>query len=201
MRALRITSKEDMKNRAANRQLCSISSRILSQTFRGDNTVTATQFGTAYTEGFDHTIRFLASKGLPEAEARETAQAAWARGFERRHQLRDPKMVLTWINSIAFNLFRNEFRRNARHSELPDVPDRRPQLSISRLDAKSVLSQCDHLDRSLLWMQYGEGFTSVEIAGRMGMNAGTVRIRIMRAKGRLRSRKAAAVAANLQRAA
>ena len=154
--------------------------------------VTATQFGTAYTEGFDHTIRFLASKGLPETEARETAQAAWTRGWERRHQLRDPKMVLTWINSIAFNLFRNEFRRSARHSELPDVPDKRPSLSITRMDVKSILSRCDRLDRSLLWMQYAEGRTSSEIAGRMGMNAGTVRIRIMRAKGRLRVCKAAA---------
>ena len=148
--------------------------------------MTATQFGIAYTEYFDHTVRFLASKGLPESEAREMAQAAWTRGWERRHQLRDPKMILTWMNSIAFNLFRNEFRRSARHSELPDLPDKRPFPSISRIDLKSILSRCDDLDRSLLWMQYGEGRTSAEIAGRMGMNAGTVRIRIMRAKGRLR---------------
>jgi len=148
--------------------------------------VTATQFGTAYTEGFDHTIRFLGSKGLPETEAREIAQAAWTRGWERRHQLRDPKMVLTWINSIALNLFRNEFRRSARHSELPEVPDKRPSPSISRMDVKSMLSRCDDLDRSLLWMQYGEGRTSAEIGSRLGMNPGTVRIRIMRAKGRLR---------------
>ena len=148
--------------------------------------MTATQFGIAYTDHFDHTVRFLASKGLLESEAREMAQAAWTRGWERRHQLRDPKMILTWINSIAFNLFRNEFRRSARHSELPDLPDKRSFQSISRMDLKSVLSRCDDLDRSLLWMQYGEGRTSAEIAGRMGMNAGTVRIRIMRAKGRLR---------------
>jgi RNA polymerase sigma-70 factor (ECF subfamily) len=148
--------------------------------------VTATQFGTAYTEGFDHTIRFLASKGLPETEAREIAQAAWTRGWERRHQLRDPKMVLTWINSIAFNLFRNEFRRSARHSELPEVPDTRLSPSIPRMDLKSMLSRCDDLDRSLLWMQYGEGRTSAEIGSQLGMNPGTVRIRIMRAKKRLR---------------
>jgi RNA polymerase sigma factor (sigma-70 family) len=148
--------------------------------------VTATQFGTAYTEGFDHTIRFLASKGLPETEAREIAQAAWTRGFERRHQLRDPKIVLTWVNSIAFNLFRNDFRRSARHSELAEVPDTRLSPSIPRMDLKSMLSRCDDLDRSLLWMQYGEGRTSAEIGSRLGMNPGTVRIRIMRAKKRLR---------------
>ena len=154
--------------------------------------MTATQFGTAYSDGFDHTIRFLASKGLPDTEAREIAQAAWTRGWERRHQLRDPKMVLTWINSIAFNLFRNEFRRSARHSELPDVPDQRASMSISRIDVKSMLSRCDDVDRSLLWMQYGEGRTSAEIGRRMGMNPGTVRIRIMRAKGRLRFSKVSA---------
>jgi RNA polymerase sigma factor (sigma-70 family) len=163
--------------------------------------VTATHFGTAYTDGFDHTIRFLASKGLRDTEAREIAQAAWTRGWERRHQLRDPKMILTWINSIAFNLFRNEFRRSARHSELPELPDKRPFRSISQIDVKSMLSRCDDIDRSLLWMQYGEGRTSAEIGNRMGMNPGTVRIRIMRAKGRLRFSKVAAASARLQRAA
>jgi RNA polymerase sigma factor (sigma-70 family) len=54
------------------------------------------------------------------------------------------------------------------------------------MDLKSMLSQCDDLDRSLLWMQYGEGFTSAEIGSRLGVNPGTVRIRIMRAKKRLR---------------
>jgi DNA-directed RNA polymerase specialized sigma24 family protein len=85
--------------------------------------MTATQFGMAYTEGFHRTVCFLSSKGLPDAEAEEIAQAAWTRGWERRHQLRDQAMVFTWVNSIAFNLFRNQFRRNARHTELPEMAD------------------------------------------------------------------------------
>jgi hypothetical protein len=30
---------------------------------------------------------------------------AWARGWERRHQLRDDWMIFAWINSIALNMF------------------------------------------------------------------------------------------------
>lgn len=148
--------------------------------------MTAMQFGSAYGEGFHRTVRFLSSKGLSDVEAEEIAQAAWTRGWERRHQLRDQTMIFTWVNSIAFNLFRNQFRRNARHTELPEMPDGRPFSAIARTDLQCLLSQCDGLDRSLLWMQYVEGRTSAEIAGRVGMKPPTVRIRIMRAKGRLR---------------
>jgi RNA polymerase sigma-70 factor (ECF subfamily) len=148
--------------------------------------MTATQFGKAYTEGFHRTLCFLSSKGLPDAEAEEIAQAAWTRGWERRDQLRDEAMVSTWVNSIAFNLFRNQYRRNARHTELPEIPDSRPSSAPARSDLRSLLGRCERIDRTLLWMQYGEGRTSAEIAGWVGMKPATVRIRIMRAKGRLR---------------
>jgi RNA polymerase sigma-70 factor, ECF subfamily len=148
--------------------------------------MTATQFGMAYTEGFHRTVCFLSSKGLSDAEAEEIAQAAWTRGWERRHQLRDEAMLFTWVNSIAFNLFRNQFRRNARHTELPEIPDGRPFSAPARTDLRSLLARCDRLDRTLLWMQYVEGRTSAEIARWIGMKPATVRIRIMRAKVRLR---------------
>ena len=67
-------------------------------------------YATAFQTGYGATRRFLISRGAPKDEAEEIAQAAWARGWEYRDQLRDPGLVGFWVNSIARNLFRARFR-------------------------------------------------------------------------------------------
>ena len=67
-------------------------------------------YAEAFQNGFGATRRFLVSRGAPIDEAEEIAQAAWARGWEYRAQLRDPGLVSYWVNSIARNLFRARFR-------------------------------------------------------------------------------------------
>ena len=152
--------------------------------------MTSTQFGAAYEQGFPRTIRFLSSKGLADPEAQEIAQAAWTRGWERRDQLRDEGMIFTWINSIAVNMFRNQFRRNGRNQELKETPDRRsrPSSASAKVDLELLLARCDKLDRSLLWMQHVGGFTTAEIGRWHGIKPSTVRVRLMRARARLRKR-------------
>ena len=65
-------------------------------------------------------------------------------------------MVFTWINSIAFNLFRNQFRRDARHTDLPEMADARaidraitlavdatgPMARMAAFERKAVLEHC-----------------------------------------------------------
>ena len=63
-------------------------------------------YAEAFQNGFGATRRFLISRGAPLDDAEEIAQAAWARGWEYREQLRDPGLVGFWVNSIARNLFR-----------------------------------------------------------------------------------------------
>src|SRR5215472_16055694 len=67
-------------------------------------------YANAFQSGYGATRRFLISRGAPTDEAEEIAQAAWARGWEYREQLRDPGLVGYWVNSIARNLFRARFR-------------------------------------------------------------------------------------------
>ena len=130
----------------------------------------------------------MVSRGLPDPEAQEIAQAAWVRGWERRWQLRDQGMIFSWINSIAVNMSRNQFRRNAKNQDLKEMADRRPGPSAggARVDLQCLLSKCDELDQSLLWMQTIGGFTTAEIGRHHGLKASTVRVRLMRAKARLK---------------
>jgi RNA polymerase sigma factor (sigma-70 family) len=150
--------------------------------------MTNTEFGTAYEKGFHRTVCFLASRGLPDPEAQEIAQAAWSRGWERRCQLRDEGMIFSWINSIALNMSRNQFRRNARSQGLEETVDLRPGPSAASAsaDIDYLFSKCDKVDRSLLWMQAVGGFTTAEIGQHHGLKPSTVRVRLMRAKTRLR---------------
>ena len=69
-------------------------------------------YGQAYQRGFELTVRFLLSRGVQRDNAREVAQAAWVRAWERLSQLRDDNLVVTWVNTIALNVYRGLIRKD-----------------------------------------------------------------------------------------
>ena len=148
--------------------------------------MTAHMYGQAYQSGFDRTVRFLISRGALSDGAVEAAQTAWARGWERLHQLRDEKMLLTWINSIALNAYRTLLRRERlavplreRHHEF--------ELDLSPLYVQNVLRLCGRRERVLLELQM-QGITAEEMAWERGVSKTAMRIRLMRARRSLRQR-------------
>ena len=84
--------------------------------------MTPDEFARAYQSSFSRTIRFLVSRGAPADSAREAAQAGWARGWEHRGQLRDKRILLTWINAIAMNYYRQNLRKERLLEPLVDMP-------------------------------------------------------------------------------
>ena len=147
--------------------------------------MTQGEFGTAYLDGCNRTVRFLLSRGLSEDAARETAQAAWARGWERRAQIRDDQKSLTWVNSIALNLYRSQLRREQKHEPMREmsVPTR---VSLDSIDARLLLDRCRRCDRELLVRRYLFGYELRELARDQGCTATAVRVRLMRARRVLR---------------
>lgn len=142
--------------------------------------VTAYAYGEAYRTGYDRTVRFLLSRGAGCDGAAEAAQAAWVRGWERLHQLRDDKMVLTWVNTIALNVYRGLWRKeklkvplHEHHSEF--------EIDLAPIDMQTVLQMCHRRERALLELQI-QGITTEEIAGRRGVSTTAIRIRLMRAR-------------------
>jgi DNA-directed RNA polymerase specialized sigma24 family protein len=85
--------------------------------------MTRDEFGSAYEKGYNLTVRFLVSRGLSYDSAQETAQAAWVRGWEKLGQLRDSRLVLTWMNTIALNIHRSCLRREPFLQALPELPE------------------------------------------------------------------------------
>ena len=53
------------------------------------------------------------------ATAEESAQAAWARGWEKRNHLKEAQRLVQWVNTIALNIFRGRYRKESREEALP----------------------------------------------------------------------------------
>jgi RNA polymerase sigma factor (sigma-70 family) len=146
-------------------------------------------YGEAYQRGFDVTVRFLLSRGVQRDSAREVAQAAWARAWERLSQLRDDNLVVTWVNTIALNEYRNLVRKEFLNRPLADLHDQRDRavaIDIAAIDIERVLRICRPSDRHLL-EQSMCGVTTEEIAHQQGVSKTAIRIRLLRARRHARA--------------
>jgi RNA polymerase sigma factor (sigma-70 family) len=146
--------------------------------------MTRDQYSRAYTKSYPSTVRFLVSRGLSGESAEEAAQAAWAKGWEHRANLRNPSRVASWVNTIALNLFRNWFRRRESPEELPEIPTA-PRIDARAIDLHRTLDRCAPRDCELLVGHYLEGYTSEELGERTGCTAVAVRVRLLRVRRRL----------------
>lgn len=143
--------------------------------------MTREEYGIEYENGYVRTVNLLLSKGVSEDQAREAAQAAWARGWERREQLRDPEKTLVWVNSIAVNYYRSGLRKKTLNQEVPRLTSL-SRINLAAVDVHRMLSQCRSEERQLLAKRYLLGWEISEIAQEYGLSETAVRIRLMRAR-------------------
>jgi DNA-directed RNA polymerase specialized sigma24 family protein len=148
--------------------------------------MTREEFGDMYQLAHTRTVRFLLAKGASSTMAADVAQSAWLRGWERLSQLRDPKMILTWINTIALNEYRRQMTREAafnraRMGELQRAIPAKSDPNSAAIDMSRILAACTPNDRLLLQAQMN-GVTPRELACRHGITETAVRIRFLRAR-------------------
>jgi DNA-directed RNA polymerase specialized sigma24 family protein len=148
--------------------------------------MTSEFFTDAYRKGLHLTTRLLLSKGLSVEEAEEFAQSAWARGWEARHQLREPDRIMTWVNTIAMHKMYSAKRGGHRQEELQDKHVYGPPPVAAKIDAEKLLQRCSPLDKSLIFHHYTAGFNMEEIGRMHGMSGAGIRVRIHRARTALR---------------
>src|ERR1700730_9680246 len=123
---------------------------------RRADTMTVEAYGQAYQRGFDRTIRLLLSRGARNECAREAAQAAWAKGWERIDQLRNESVVTTWVNAIALNCYRSVMRSENHQLPLADLASV-SDVNLGALDLERLLAWCRPTDRRL-FEDYLEGY-------------------------------------------
>jgi RNA polymerase sigma-70 factor, ECF subfamily len=113
------------------------------------------------------------------------------RAWRRRATLRDADRRNEWLATIV----RNEaFRQHARIRPDPvstielqeGADDERVLATVERADLRAALDRLDENDRQLLRLRYSEDMTQAAIALRLGIPEGTVKVRLHRARGKLR---------------
>jgi RNA polymerase sigma factor (sigma-70 family) len=148
-------------------------------------TLRPNEYAQAFETGFAATRRFLQLRGAPLEEAEEIAQAAWARGWEHRDQLRDPGLVGYWVNSIARNLYRARFRVPVA-VPLDATHDRaEASIDVNSIELNGLLRHCNHRDRALVEKSL-EGYSAEEIARDAGITPTGIRVRLLRVRQALR---------------
>ncbi len=124
-------------------------------------------------------------------EAEDIAQDALLRAWRRRCTLKDPARRNEWLAAIV----RNEaFRQHARVRPVPTetvelgqgADDERVAAMVEVADLHAALARLSERERLLLRLRYGEDLTQAAIARRLDMPEGTVKVRLHRARNKLR---------------
>src|SRR3954453_15027953 len=128
-------------------------------------------------------------------DAEEAAQEALLRAWRPRRSRRSAAWV-PWVRAIARNEALRLAARRSQHAqrEVHDSGENGQREAVSELDGVvDALSMGELLrplrqeERDLLRLRYEEDLTNPEIARRLGMPEGTVKVRLHRLRGRLKA--------------
>lgn len=133
---------------------------------------------------------------LPGSEAEEAVQEALIRAWTRRHACRSPEAPLPWILEITRNESRRLLARSTRLRHAaggepaacePQGEDEAITSVTTRVTVEQALAGLVDADRRVLRLRYADDLTQADVARRLGIPEGTVKVRLHRARGRLRT--------------
>jgi RNA polymerase sigma factor (sigma-70 family) len=131
-------------------------------------------------------LRALAFAVLGEREeAEDVVQETLLRAYLGLATLREPERFGSWLGTIAVNLARMR-RRRPRRETMPLEELAAPALDEVETGVGAALAALPREARELLLMHYVEGLSCAEIADRLSLSSGAVRVRLHRARERLR---------------
>lgn len=148
------------------------------------------ELGSILMAGFPKIVAFYRGSGLRHADADELASEALEGMVRNLPKLREPAAFEAWFWSVARNRFRSKLRTKGREErELDYAPVDSPEdLAVISEEHKEIREALQHIsmkDRQILWLREVEGLTHDEIATRMEMATGAVRVAALRARRRL----------------
>ncbi len=124
-------------------------------------------------------------------EAEDVVQEALIRAWRHRDRLAEQEKMWPWLARIVANEAMRSLARKRWERE-PQAWEERPEddallaSAPQRLDLARGLGRLAVADRELLRMRYDLDLTQVEIAARLGLPEGTVKVRLHRARAKLR---------------
>lgn len=146
--------------------------------------------GSILLTGFPRLVAFYRGVGLSNADAEEVASQAVEGMVRSIPRLREPDAFEGWFWTIARNRLRTRLRtKGRRERELEYGPVADPEsIVVAREEHASIrmaLEQLPTRDRQILWLREVEQLEYTEIAHRLTMRTGAVRVAALRARRRL----------------
>lgn len=136
-------------------------------------------------------VRLLAGRMLRPQDAEDVVQEALLQAFLGLDRLRNPDRFGSWLYGITLNLARMRLRRRDPLPLDAGVVEGPAMDGETALDAvRDALEVLPRREREAVLLHYVEGLAQHEIASLVGERPGTVRVRLHRARRRLRGQLA-----------
>jgi len=129
------------------------------------------------------------------SDGEDLLQESWIRAAERLEDFRWESTLKTWLCGIAVNCWREQRRRSGRdggiEERLPAAledgpPDDAPLPRAERIDLERAVAALADGFREVLILHDVHGYTHEEIAGLLGITAGTSKSQLSRGRRCLR---------------
>ncbi|MDX1448387.1 MAG: sigma-70 family RNA polymerase sigma factor [Acidimicrobiia bacterium] len=137
-------------------------------------------------------VSFYRGQGIRQHDAEDLAGDAIEAVVRTLHRLRDAGRFEAWFWRIARSKFYDHLRRKQRgapplteREEMFDDPADRLLIADEHADVREAFASLKPRDRELLWMRDVVGLPYSDIAGRLKLSEGALRIGVMRARQRL----------------
>lgn len=126
--------------------------------------------------------------GGDDAMAEEIAHDAWVRAAERLARFAGRSAFRTWLAGFAVNVARELQRGDVHETCAEELSSPRDDVTAvdARVDVSRALARLSPGYRRVVVLHDLEGFTHEEIAAMLGVDAGTSKSQLARARRRLR---------------
>jgi RNA polymerase sigma-70 factor (ECF subfamily) len=164
---------------------------IIAEVLRGD----ARAERLLYDAHVDRIYRLAWRMSGDETLAQDFTQDTFIRAFERLADFRRDSSLATWLHSIAVSVILNGLKKVKRihgreigGDELPEVslPTREAEPDL-KLRLRRAIDGLPEGYRTVFVMHDVEGYTHEEIASALGIQTGTSKAQLFRARARLRT--------------
>jgi RNA polymerase sigma-70 factor (ECF subfamily) len=132
-------------------------------------------------------LRYLIGITQTPDTAEDILQDAYCRFLTARLPDMDDRQARNYLFRIATNLIRDRWRRSEETSgtdDLVETPASAPPLE-RRLGVRQAFDRLKPRERQLLWLAYIEGSNHQEIAEHTGLQPGSIRLLLFRARRKL----------------
>ncbi len=131
--------------------------------------------------------RYLSKFGVGSDEVEDVVQETLLAVHLKRHTWDEKQALLPWVRAIARNKLVDNFRRHGRpiHVPIDDISETlatdAPAAEANGVDAERVLSRLKGRQRDVVFAISIEGASARDVADRLGMTEGVVRVVLHRA--------------------